>query len=118
MPPKARIYHFTAILGFFGLFSLLMFWNTILYPSTRLPIALVLLLAITPLLLPLRGFLDANPRSGARMAYVSIAYFMHGTVEAYVNPVERMIAGLEVVFSLMLFVGSLLVIRLKQSKSL
>jgi uncharacterized membrane protein len=113
MPKQARIYHFTALLGFFGLFSLLMFWNTILYPSTKLPIALVLLLAITPLFFPLRGFLNANPRSCAWMAYLSIAYLMHGVVEAYVNPVERMIAGLEVAFSLMLFVGSLLVIRQK-----
>lgn len=113
MPTQARIHHFIALLGFFGLYGLLMFWNTILYPSTRLPIALALLLVITPLLLPLRGFLNANPRSCAWMAYLSIAYFMHGTVEAYVNPVERMIACLEVAFSLMLFVGSLLVIRLK-----
>lgn len=118
MPTQARIYHFIALSGFFGLFSLLMFWNTILYPSTQLPIALVLLLAILPLLLPLRGFLNGNPRSCAWMAYLSIAYFMHGTVEAYVNPVERLIAGLEVAFSLMLFVGSLLVIRLKQSTTL
>lgn len=113
MLKQARFYHTVALAGYFGLFTLLMFWNTLLYPSTKLPIALVLILAVAPLLLPLRGFLDAQPKSCAWMAYLSIAYLMHGTVEAYVNPVERFIAGLEILFSLLLFAGSILVIRIK-----
>lgn len=89
-------------------------WNILWYPSSKLPIALVLLLVITPLLLPLRGFLRANPRSCAWMAYVSIAYFMHGVVEAYVNANERLPASLEVLLSLGLFFGTTLFIRYRQ----
>jgi len=104
--------YITALAGFFGLFALLMLWNTILSPSTRFPVALVLLVAVTPLLLPMRGLLDRNPRSCAWAAYVSLIYFLHGTAEAYVNPDERLYASLEVMLSLMLFFGTAFYVRL------
>ncbi|MDI1279479.1 DUF2069 domain-containing protein [Methylobacter sp.] len=104
--------YITALAGFFGLFALLMLWNTILAPSIRFPVALVLLVAVTPLLLPMRGLLDRNPRSCAWAAYVSLIYFLHGTAEAYVNPDERLYASLEVMLSLMLFFGTAFYVRL------
>jgi uncharacterized membrane protein len=106
-------YYFLALASFLGLFALLMFWNTLWYPSTRFPIALMLVLVITPLLLPLRGFLNADSRSCAWVAYLSIAYLMHGTVEVYVNAAERLPASLEVLFSSLLFAGTTLYIRFK-----
>jgi uncharacterized membrane protein len=113
MPIKAGHYYRLALVGFFGLFALLMAWDTLWFPSTKLPTALVLLLSITPLLLPMRGFLKANSRSCAWMAYLSIAYLMHGSVEAYVNVAERLPASLEVLFSSLLFIGTTFFIRLK-----
>lgn len=104
--------YITALTGFFGLFALLMLWNTILAPSTRFPVALVLLVAVTPLLLPMRGLLDRNPKSCAWAAYVSLIYFLHGTAEAYVNADERLYALLEVMLSLMLFFGTAYYVRL------
>ena len=99
-------YHHTALLGFFGLFSLLMAWNTVLSPSTTLPIALILLLAIGPLLLPFRGLLDRNLKSCTWMSYLSLPYFAHGVAEAYVNQGDRPYALLEIVFSLLLCFGA------------
>ncbi|MCX7087861.1 MAG: DUF2069 domain-containing protein [Methylococcales bacterium] len=112
---KPTHYYTLALIGFFGLFTLLMVWNTLWYPSSKYPIALILLIAIAPLLLPLRGLLRANVRSCAWMAYLSIAYLMHGSVEAYVNVAERLPASLEVIFSTLLFVGSTFFIRFKKS---
>jgi uncharacterized membrane protein len=106
-----------ALTGFFGLFALLMLWNTVLAPSTRFPVALVLLVAVTPLLLPMRGLLDRNPRGCAWAAYVSLIYFLHGTAEAYVNVDERLYASLEVMFSLMLFFGAAFYVRLAKKQS-
>ncbi|MFI3187195.1 MAG: DUF2069 domain-containing protein [Methylococcaceae bacterium] len=111
MKIKPLYYYFTALTGFFGLFALLMLWNTVLVPSTRFPVALVLLVAVTPLLLPMRGLLDRNPRSCAWAAYVSLIYFLHGSVEAYVNADERLYASLEILLSLMLFFGSAFYVR-------
>jgi uncharacterized membrane protein len=45
------------------------------------------------------------------MAYVSLIYFLHGSVEAYVNVDERLYASLEVLFSLMLFFGTTFYVR-------
>lgn len=116
MQLKAQYFHNLALSAFFGLFSLLMLWNTAIYPSTRMPVVMVLMLGIAPLLLPLRGFLHANPRSCAWMAYLSIGYFMHGAMEAYANPVERPLAILEVISSLLLFTGNTLYIRFQARK--
>ncbi len=109
---KPTYCYITALTGFFGLFALLMLWNTVLAPSSRFPVALVLLITITPLLLPMRGLLDRKPRSCAWAAYVSLIYFLHGTAEAYVNAGERLYAVLEVMLSLMLFFGSAFYVRM------
>ena len=52
MPIKPSYYYRLALCGYFGLFALLMLWNTVLEPTTGLPVALILLLTVTPLLLP------------------------------------------------------------------
>jgi len=91
-----------AIFSFFGLFALLMAWNTVLAPSTRFPVALVLLVSITPLLLPFRGLLDGRLKSCTWLSYLSLFYFVHGVIEAYANPLERQLGLAEVVFSLIL----------------
>lgn len=104
-------YHIVAIAGFFGLFILVMLWHTLIAPSTRFPVALILLLTVTPLLLPMRGLLNGKPKSCAWAAYVSMLYFVHGSIETYSNPNERLVASLEVIFSLMLFLGAVGYVR-------
>ncbi len=102
---KRVYYYYAALAGFFGLFALLMAWNTLLAPS-RFPVALVLLVSVTPLLLPFRGLLDGNLKSCTWMSYVSLPYFIHGVAEAYANPAERYYALAEVGLSLLLCFGA------------
>ncbi len=106
-----------ALAGFLGLFSLLMLWNTVLVPNTRLPVALMLLLTVTPLLLPMRGFLDGRAKSCAWLAYISLIYFIHGCSEAYVSPLTRTYALLEILLSMMIFFGTTFYIRLAKKVS-
>ncbi len=102
-----RIYfYYAALAGFFGLFGLLMAWNTLLAPSPRFPVALILLVSVTPLLLPFRGLLNGNLKSCTWMSYVSLIYFTHGVSEAYVNSAERGYALAEVALSLLLCFGA------------
>ena len=103
---KRIYYYYAALGGFFGLFALLMAWNTILVPSERFPVALVLLVFVTPLLLPFRGLLKGNLKSCTWMCYVSLIYFTHGVTEAYVNQTERTFALAEVALSLLLCFGA------------
>jgi uncharacterized membrane protein len=110
---NANYCYYAALTGYFGLFFLIIIWNTLLAPASKFPVALQLLLTMTPLLLPLRGFLNANLKSCAWAAYVSLIYFTHGTVEAVTSPVPvRYYAALEIIFSLLLFLGCTLYIRL------
>jgi uncharacterized membrane protein len=99
----ASTLHLLAVLSFLGLFVLLMLWNTLLAPSDRLPKTLTLLVAITPLLLPMRGFLQGRPKSSGWMAYVSLIYLLHGTTEAYASSATRHLSLLEIALSLVLF---------------
>lgn len=103
--------HITAIIGFLGLFALLMLRPTLLAPPTTVPIVLVLLLTVTPLLLPMRGLLSGKPKSCAWAGYISLPYFIHGAIETYSNPDERLTAVLEVILSLMLFFGAIAYLR-------
>jgi uncharacterized membrane protein len=108
---KTHYYHYAALTGYFGLFVLLMLWHTVLAPSNHFPVAMVLLLTVTPLLLPLKGLLNATKKSCAWAAYISLIYFTHGTIEAYSNADERLLAILEVIFSLLLFFGASFYVR-------
>lgn len=114
MKIKASHYHVIALCGFFALFGLLMLWHTVLSPPTNLPVALVLIFSVSPLLIPMRGLLHARAKSCAWAAYISLAYFVHGSTEAYANVDERLYAVLEVFFSLMLFMGCALFIRYRK----
>ena len=114
MTLQAKHCHAIALAGFFGLFVLLMLWHTQFAPSVRFPVALVLLVTVTPLLLPMRGLLHGNTKSCAWAAYVSLIYFIHGSAEAYVNSAERLYAMLEIVLSLMLFLGATFYVRLRK----
>lgn len=83
-----------------------------LVPSVRFPIAMALIVMLTPLLLHLRGFLHGRPKSCAWMAYISLLYIIHGIVEAYVNAPERLYAVTEAVLALILFFSVTFYLRL------
>lgn len=99
-------FYYAALVGFFGLFLLLMAWPTLLAPSTQLPKVLILLISVGPLLLPFRGLLNRNLKSCTWMSYLSLPYFAHGVAESYVNQGQRPYALLEVTFSLLLCFGA------------
>lgn len=105
-----RIYYSIALLAYVGLFSLLMLWNTLISPPEKLPVALALIIVITPMLLPFRGFLKGDLKSCSWMAYVSMPYFIHGCVESY-SRIDFLLPALEVTFSFLLFLGASLFVR-------
>ncbi len=111
------ILHLIAIIGFLGLFGLIMLWNTALTPPSKIPTALLILISATPLMLPMRGFLSGKKKSCAWMAYVSIIYSIHGCIEAYASPSTRNLAFLEIILSLMVFFASSFYIRSLKSST-
>ena len=108
---KAHYFYWLALSAFLELFGLLMLWQTILAPSTKFPIGLLLLLNIIPLLIPMRGFLNGDKKSCSWMAYISLFYLIHGAVDCYANVDERWLAGWEAFLSLQLFFGAAFYVR-------
>lgn len=104
--------YWLALAGFLGLFAWLMFENTQLAVSADFPIALKLLITITPLLLPMRGFLAGRRSSCIWMAFISLIYLIQGTIEMYANENQRFFAAIEVILALMLFFGNTYYVRL------
>ncbi len=113
MGAPTRTARYLTLISYFGLLLLLVVWNTWLAPSLRFPTALVLLVFVSPLLLPLRGLLHGRPYTHVWTSFLALAYFAHGISEAYVDPRDRPYAVLEVALSLALFSSCLLYARLR-----
>ena len=88
-----------------------MAWYAWLSPSTHFPVAMVLLALGLPLLLPLRGLLHGRRYTVAWSLFLSIGYFCHGVVEAYSVPEARILASLEVLFTLTWFIAGIAYVR-------
>lgn len=104
--PKPRTAYWIALSGYFALLTLVTAWITVLAPPQQFPIALLLIVAAVPLLLPLRGLLHGRPSSANWAAYLSMPYFIHGVMETAANPGLRWLGALEILSSMWLFVGA------------
>ena len=104
----ARLATLTA---YFGLLLLLTLWFTVLAPSSHLPVVVMLMMFVGPLLFPLRGLLHGKPYTHAWTSMLTLLYFTHGVIEAWSNATERTYAMLEIICSVLLFLGSMLYAR-------
>ncbi len=111
MRAKTRVARILCLGFYFCLFVLLVAWNVWLAPSAYFPVALVLLVMVSPLLLPLRGLLHGRPYTHMWASLLALLYFTHGLMEAYVNPAERFYAVTEVLLAVGLFSAAVLYAR-------
>jgi len=114
MPGKRFLYALT-LFGYFGTLALLTAWYSWLAPATYLPTALVLFLAVVPLLFPLRGLLHGRKYTFAWSCFLALLYFTHGVMEAYSPEVTRHLGQLEVLFTSLWFVAAMVYIRTDKS---
>jgi len=101
-----------ALVGYFGLFAVLMSWFTWLAPPKNVPRVVPIVLLVVPLLVPLRGILHGKRYTHQWMMFFSLFYFCVG-VEAWFNPGSGgvKIGILVTFFSLLLFVGCVVYAR-------
>lgn len=97
--------------GYFSLMALVVIWHAWWHPSVYFPTALVLIVTAVPLLLPMRGLLHGRRKSHLLASFLMMLYFMHGVVEAYANPPQRLPALLEIGLSLTVFAAAILYLR-------
>jgi uncharacterized membrane protein len=83
-------------------------WHGMLPPPLGAGSAWLAVVAIVPLLLPLRGILQGSLRSMTWAGYLAMLYLVIGVMEAWANPPQR-IPALTQVSLVALFVASVLV---------
>jgi len=105
-----------ALIGYFGLLALLLSWFTWLAPPVNVPRVVPIILLVVPLLFPLRGILHARRYTHQWVTFLSLFYFMVG-VDASFNHGEGQawLGYLTVMFSLLLFIGSMFFARFTPS---
>ena len=90
---KIRAAQSISIASYLGLIGWMMLWIMLLGGHARDHISLLLLLLVTPLLLPLRGVLAGRDKALIWGALVSLIYLVHGGMLAW-SDVERPWFGL------------------------
>lgn len=108
---KKTIIRSAALTGYFGLIVLLLAWQLWLSPPA-LPVVFVLLVLIGPLLPLLRGMVQGRAKSHFWASVIALFYCVHGIGEAYAIPQERLLATVEILLSVDLYVSGLLYVRL------
>lgn len=102
-----KTWHRLTLLFYFALLALMLLWPTLIAPPKMLPVSLMLLIGATPLLLVLFGVLHARPRALSWTAFISLLYFIHGTVDAWAETgTPQMLALAEAMISIALFLSS------------
>jgi len=109
--PGSRFLYGLALFGYLGTLALLTAWYSWLLPPQQFPVALVLLLLVTPLLIPLRGMLHGRRYTFAWSCFLALLYFTHGVMEAYSSAIARPLGLLEVLFTCCWFLAAMGYVR-------
>jgi len=103
----------TALSAYFALLAMTLAWYAWISPPEKLPTALVLIALVLPLLLPLRGLLNARIYTHQWTIFLALFYFVLGVAHAAV-PAERLFGIAVIIASLSLFTACVAFIRLSR----
>ncbi len=108
---RLRLYHWLTLTGYLGIMVLLVAWYGWLVPPEVVPANVLIIVLALPLFPPLRGLLHARPYTVAWSLFISLIYFIHGSVEAWSNGPARWLALLEVLLSILWMTAGIAFIR-------
>ena len=100
-----------SLAAYLGLIGWVMAWIVFLGDVAREHISILLLLFVTPLLLPLRGVLAGRDKALVWGTLVSLLYALHGGVVAWSDAAQRPLGLTEATLSLLYLVSASLFIR-------
>jgi len=113
---KLLLSRWSTLIGYFGLLALLLSWFTWIAPPQNVPRGVPIVLLVVPLLFPLRGILHARRYTHQWVTFLSLFYFCVG-IDASFNHAQGQawLGYLTVLFSILLFLGSMIFARLTPS---
>ena len=111
-PRRARVGRVLTLVGFFGLVALFLNWFVWIAPPATMPRAFPIIALVVPLLFPMRGLLHGRRYTHQWTSFLTMVYFALG-VDAWFNaaPAREWLGAAQVLFSLALFVGTVLYAR-------
>jgi len=93
--------------AYFGLIILLLLWPIYFSPPAAMPIALMLLISLTPLVIFLFGVLHQRAKPLVWVAFFSLLYFIHGVSDAWVyDGIVQWLGLSEALLSCWLFISA------------
>lgn len=102
-----------ALISYFALLLSLIAWITLPNYSQSYPTYALLIIALFPLLPPLRGLLHGRPYTHAWYCFILLFYFSHGIGELYSQEKFDFYPVLEILFSTISFISSITYIKLE-----
>jgi uncharacterized membrane protein len=108
---RIQITRWLALGSYLGLIGWLMLWIMALGDFAREHISLLLLLLVTPLLLPLRGVLAGRDKALVWGTLVSLIYLVHGGMIAWSDPAQRWAGLIELTLSIVYLVSASYFVR-------
>lgn len=109
--PRVRALWRLAVAAWAGLLALHLLWHLWLAPVPMERAPGVLLLALGPLLLPVRGLLQGRPATHLWASALGLGYLTHGIVELWDG--ARWLGALESALAVAFFAGALYYARLR-----
>lgn len=104
-------FHLLACISLIALILMLVLWEMVLVPLR--PNGSWMVLKVIPLLFPLRGILKSQNYTMQWSSMLILLYFTEGVVRASsdTSSLSRVLAGLEIIFSIAFFFGTILYLR-------
>lgn len=113
MSAKVKRYWYLALISHVGLLIWMSVWYLILNTKSDYSTVFIVLFYILPLLLPLKGILQAKPYTHAWACFIVLLYFLHGITVIYAEPDYIWHASLELLLATGMFVGCSVFARLR-----
>jgi uncharacterized membrane protein len=110
---STRFARLLTLVGFFGLLGWVILWHLWLSPHPDLNPWLLPVIWTVPLLFPLKGIVQGNPYTHAWGNFVLMPYFLHALTLITTDEGERWLAVVELVFTILAFVGTIYYARLR-----
>ena len=114
-----RLWHNITLFSHIGLLVTIIIWYLFLSPPQYVLSVIFTVGYILILLIPAPGLLKRTPTVYMWSGYLILIYFIHGIIEAWanVNTYEKLLASIEIVFSVVFFISALKCFRLTRHSS-
>ena len=111
MVALTRAFRALTLVGYFAVLVLILGHCTLWAPPSHAPVSVILVIAVGPLLVPLRGLLHARRYTHAWTSLVALLYFLVGVITATASTPPAWLGGAEIAASLVLFTGAVGYVR-------